>query len=108
MPSLTEPAGLTQLYSLKYGTPPIVRRTGGLRDTVTPYVADASLDHATGFDFDVPTAEALLGAVDTALRLHARPADWTQLMKTGMQEDWSWSRSAKEYADLYAMAKAKH
>lgn len=107
MPSLTEPAGLTQLYSLKYGTLPIVRRTGGLCDTVTPYAPGGSPDHATGFGFDAATPEAMLDSVDTALGVYARPPDWTRLVRTGMQQDWSWDRSAKEYADLYAKAVAK-
>ena len=102
MPSRFEPCGLNQIYSLRYGTPPIVRNTGGLADTVT----DASernigLGTATGFVFDNMDAESLLGAIDRALGCYTRPDVWTTLQTTGMAQDFSWSRSAEEYIRLY-------
>ncbi len=103
MPSLFEPCGLSQLYSLKYGTVPIVRATGGLCDTV----ADATPERlaagtATGFAFIPDSPAAFLEAVERALRLYRfDPAGWLALMQTGMRQDWSWARSAAEYERLY-------
>jgi starch synthase len=103
MPSLFEPCGLSQLYSLRYGTVPVVRATGGLVDTV----ADATPERlagktATGFAF-IPDAPAVfLEAIDRALRLYRDdPERWLALMRTGMRHDWSWERSAAEYERLY-------
>ena len=107
MPSMTEPSGLTQLYSMKYGTLPIVRRTGGLCDTVAPYYPGAPVDHATGFAFDDFSPDALLGAIDLALETHSQPDTWQALMRTAASQDWSWSRSAQSYAALYSLAMAK-
>ncbi len=102
MPSRFEPCGLNQLYSLRYGTPPIVRRTGGLADSVVDASEAALARHtASGFVFaDASTAD-LLQAIDRALALYARPDAWKQLMLTGMREDFSWTRSAAAYIDLY-------
>lgn len=103
MPSLYEPSGLNQLYSMKYGTPPVVRATGGLADTVvdcTPETLAAAT--ATGFRFVPCTADALLGALDRALDLYRHhPGAWLQTQRTGMRQDWSWDRSAAEYETLY-------
>lgn len=95
MPSLFEPSGLSQLYSLKYGTPPVVRATGGLADTIT--------DGSTGFTFLAPTSAALLEAIRRALRCYReQPEEWRRFQQTGMRQDWSWARSAAEYEKLYA------
>jgi len=107
MPSLTEPSGLTQLYSLKYGTAPVVRRTGGLVDTVLPYSPDRPAGEATGFAFDGMGPDGLLAAVDQALAVYHRPEEWSQIMDAGMAQDWSWARSAAAYDQLYAIARAK-
>ena len=103
MPSAYEPSGLNQLYSLRYGTPPVVRATGGLADTVvdaTP--ASMANGTATGFRFAAYSAAALW---QTALRAEAMyrddPKAWQQLMRNGMTRDWSWDRSAAEYEALY-------
>jgi starch synthase len=103
MPSLYEPSGLNQLYSMKYGTPPIVRATGGLADTVTDCTPEAlAAGQATGFRFIPYSPEALLDAVRRALDLYrARPDDWLRLARNGMRQDWSWGRSAREYVKLY-------
>jgi starch synthase len=103
MPSLYEPSGLNQLYSMKYGTPPIVRATGGLADTVTDYTPEAlASGQATGFRFIPYSPEGLLGAVSRALDLYrSRPDDWLRLAQNGMRQDWSWGRSAREYVKLY-------
>jgi starch synthase len=102
MPSRYEPCGLNQQYSLRYGTVPVVRRTGGLADTVvayTPRTADEGL--ATGFAFTEATPESLLTTILLALRVYADRDEWTGLMKAGMATDVSWSRSAEAYAALY-------
>jgi starch synthase len=103
MPSLFEPSGLNQLYSLRYGTPPIVRATGGLCDTVTD-VNEETLAQgtATGFRFQAYTSQALLGTIQRAFDMyHLRPEDFLKLQRIGMQQDWSWDRSAKSYEELY-------
>jgi starch synthase len=101
MPSEYEPCGLNQLYSLKYGTVPVVHVTGGLADTVVNLTAD-NLDRATGFAFGPYTAHDLLGAVERALRLYReQPASWLRLQQNGMRQDWSWNHSAGEYEKLF-------
>lgn len=102
MPSLYEPCGLNQLYSLAYGTVPVVRQTGGLADTVVDARPDTLADGtANGFSFREPTPEALRGAIDRALSArHDRPL-WARLIRAGMRADWSWDRSARAYGDLY-------
>jgi starch synthase len=103
MPSHFEPSGLNQLYSLKYGTVPIVRACGGLADTVvdaTPAARTAGT--ATGFQFLAYTPAAFLQAVKRALEMYHGPADaWLKLVRTGMRRDWSWDRSAAEYEKVY-------
>jgi starch synthase len=103
MPSLYEPAGLNQLYSIKYGTPPVVRATGGLADTVVDTTPATLADGtATGFSFLAYTPDALEQAVQRALDLYRRrPDDWRKVVQTGMRQDWSWDRSALEYEKLY-------
>jgi starch synthase len=102
MPSRFEPCGLNQLYSLRYGTIPIVRHAGGLADTVV----DATPENigngkATGVVFQQPGASALLGAVDRALTLWRDTGCWKKIMLTGMRQDFSWRHSAAEYLRLY-------
>jgi alpha-D-glucose phosphate-specific phosphoglucomutase len=99
MPSRYEPCGLTQLYALRYGTIPIVHAVGGLKDTVTPF--EASSGQGTGFLFEDSTADALLGAVGSALSVYGEKATWTQLMQNAMQQEFSWGRSAARYVSLY-------
>ncbi len=102
MPSQYEPCGLNQLYSLKYGTVPVVRSTGGLADTVID-ASEATLADgtATGFAFAEYTSLALSGAIDRAIQAFSDKAVWEQLVTTGMMQDWSWLHSAREYAEMY-------
>ena len=104
MPSIYEPAGLNQLYSMKYGTVPVVRATGGLADTVvdcTPETLAAGA--ATGFTFVAQTPAALLETVERALQMYLHhPGQWLQLQRIGMHQDWSWDRSAAVYEELFA------
>ena len=99
MPSRFEPCGLTQMYSLRYGTVPIVRATGGLVDTVEPW--DPATGQGTGFRFDYPDGTGLVWALDQALTAHQDRPAWERLMKNGMSRDFSWERSALEYVALY-------
>ncbi|HXY62702.1 MAG TPA: glycosyltransferase, partial [Nitrospirota bacterium] len=99
MPSRYEPCGLGQMIALRYGAVPIVRRTGGLSDTVVAYRARADL--GTGFLFDEYSASALVDAIRRALKVFGNKAKWRHLMKAGMNEDFSWEHSAKEYVKLY-------
>lgn len=103
VPSHFEPCGLTQLYGLAYGTLPLVRRVGGLADTV----ADARLEtldtDATGFVFEPFTADALLGAVARALALYRRRADWKQVRQRGMRQNFGWDAAASRYLALYGI-----
>ena len=100
MPSRYEPCGLNQIYSLKYGTVPVVRATGGLDDTIEPF--DARSGQGTGFKFTKYSGAALLDCLEGALRLYAnQPAAWQRLMRNGMEKDYSWNHSAAEYEQLY-------
>jgi starch synthase len=103
MPSLYEPSGLNQLYSMKYGTPPVVRATGGLADTVTDTTPATLADStATGFSFTPYSADALFEAVRRALDLYRGPPEpWGRVVRNAMLQDWSWDRSAAEYEKLY-------
>ncbi len=109
MPSRFEPCGLNQIYSLRYGTPPIVHRTGGLSDTVVHATTETLTDGtATGFLFDEPRPEALLDAVGQALRLYREdPPAWRRFATTGMVQDFSWEASARRYIELYMEAIAE-
>jgi starch synthase len=105
MPSRFEPCGLNQMYSQRYGALPLVRRAGGLADTVV----DASPENiknatATGFLFDAPTADAFFEAVERALALFEQQALWQAIQKNGLKRDFSWETSAAQYLDLYAAA----
>lgn len=99
MPSRFEPCGLNQMYSMRYGTAPVVRATGGLRDTVTDYNEETGT--GTGFTFKDYTAAALLGALERARTAFANPGIWKKLQLAGMRQDFSWDRSAREYVKLY-------
>ena len=102
MPSRYEPCGLNQMYSLRYGSPPVVRETGGLADTVVDTTPRSlARDEANGFVFDEPTADALQGALQRAFALYRKPKQWTKLMKVGMQGDYGWHLSAEHYLQLY-------
>jgi starch synthase len=105
MPSRFEPCGLNQMYSLRYGTVPVVRATGGLDDNVEAY--DAVSGRGTGFKFEAYDAEALLAALQRAVTLYRDRASWEGLMQRGMQADFSWAQSARAYSDLYVKALAK-
>lgn len=99
MPSRFEPCGLTQLYALKYGTPPVVSHTGGLADTVRGS-ADASSQ--TGFVFDNNTPGLLSSALEEAITAYHHKKTWDNIVTNGMQEDYSWENSAKIYQKLYS------
>jgi starch synthase len=103
VPSRYEPCGLTQLYGLQYGTLPLVRRVGGLADTV----ADARLETldstATGFVFDAFDADSLVAASRRALALYRRPADWQLVQRRAMQQRWDWQGPATQYQALYQL-----
>ena len=102
MPSRFEPCGLSQMYSLKYGTPPVVRVTGGLADTIVDTTEETlAAGTANGFTFHEPTPNALSAALKRAAAYQARSDAWLRLITNGMKEDWSWTRSAKQYAALY-------
>ncbi|MEJ2692041.1 MAG: glycosyltransferase, partial [Candidatus Thiodiazotropha sp.] len=106
MPSRFEPCGLNQMYSLRYGTIPIVRRTGGLADTVIDVnpttLANGS---ATGFVFDTPDAAGLWDALEHAIHFYRRSeVDWEILARTGMSQDLSWEASAQHYLETYRRA----
>jgi starch synthase len=103
MPSRFEPCGLNQIYSLRYGTVPIVRRTGGLADTVID-AGDEGIEsgESTGFSFTRPDADGLWHAVKRCLDLHRqRPEQWRRLARNGMSQDFSWTSSARHYERLY-------
>ena len=103
MPSRYEPCGLNQIYSLKYGTVPIVRATGGLDDTIEPW--DARTGKGTGFKFSDYTGEALLATIKQALLAYRDPSSWQTLMRNGMGRDFSWGASAREYGKIYERAR---
>lgn len=108
MPSRYEPCGLNQMYSLQYGTVPIVRETGGLADTITDTTeATLAAGTANGFSFSDASSYALSMAIDRAVRAYNRPDIWHQIVQTGMRQDWSWNRSARQYVELYERTLAK-
>jgi len=102
MPSRYEPCGLSQLYSLRYGTVPIVAKTGGLVDTVLPLGSNGkNSDKATGFHLSIPTADALVDAVHEAITAYGQGTLWSDMVRRGMNTDVSWARSARSYEELF-------
>jgi starch synthase len=109
MPSLYEPCGLNQIYSLKYGTVPIVRKTGGLADTVYDW-DEANLNHSqngNGFSFSEYTGEAMFSAIIRAINYFGKKPIWEKIISNGMMENFSLENSAKEYIKLYKIAASK-
>ncbi len=108
VPSRFEPCGLTQLYGLRYGTVPVVRRVGGLADTVLDERRDMpdaeSSERQTGFTFDAATPAAFEAAVRRALAMKQSPETWQRMMRRGMAQDLSWAGPARDYLALYAQA----
>jgi len=102
MPSRFEPCGLNQMYSLRYGTPPVVHATGGLNDTIVEF--DARTKKGNGFKFAEPTAFALQASLADMLRVWENAALWRALQSNGMKADHSWDRSAREYVKVYRSA----
>jgi starch synthase len=102
MPSKYEPCGLNQIYSLKYGTVPVVRATGGLDDTIDEWTADAG--SGTGFKFSGYDAQGLMAAIDRALEAFRDKDAWQRLMRNGMARNYSWQQPAREYAAVYEEA----
>ncbi len=105
MPSRFEPCGLNQMYSQRYGAVPLVRRAGGLADTVidaTPETIAAGT--ATGIVFEDASSGAFFEAIERALELFGQPKSWQSIQKNGMQKDFAWETSARQYLDLYDAA----
>ena len=104
MPSRYEPCGLNQIYSLRYGSVPIVRATGGLDDTIESF----DLEHGTGtgFKFSEYSGAALLYTIRQALQHYSDDGIWKRIQLNGMAKDFSWNTSATEYAKLYEAARA--
>ncbi|NDL68059.1 glycogen synthase [Anaerotalea alkaliphila] len=99
MPSLFEPCGLSQLYSLRYGAVPIVRKTGGLGDTITDYHED--YENSTGFLFKNYNGHEFLAAVTRGLEVYRNQGEWEMLVERGMRKRFSWEQSAQEYIRIY-------
>jgi starch synthase len=107
MPSRFEPCGLNQMYSMRYGTLPVVRRTGGLADTVTDTTPETlTAGTATGFVFDEPTSAAFSACLACALALYADRKPWRQVQRNGMQRDFGWAQGAARYKALYQRLRA--
>ena len=103
MPSRYEPCGLNQMYSLRYGTVPIVHATGGLDDTIEPF--DLEHGSGTGFKFTEYSGKAMLDCIRQALHHYGHENIWRRVQLNGMSRDFSWGASAKEYAKLYEGAR---
>jgi starch synthase len=107
MPSVYEPCGLNQLYSLRYGTVPIVHRTGGLADTVKQW--QPSTRTGTGFVFANHDQTGLRWAIEAALATYRDPDQWSRIVRNGMAQDFSWDAQGKLYEQLYArLASGRH
>jgi starch synthase len=105
MPSRYEPCGLNQMYSLRYGSVPIVRRTGGLSDSVVPF--DPRTGTGTGVVFDEYSTEAVEAALERALDLYSQSGTWERLVRAGMAQDFSWNRQVHRYVQLYEQLLAR-
>jgi starch synthase len=105
MPSLYEPCGLTQMYALRYGTVPVVRRVGGLADTIKTF--QSGKNQGTGFLFKSSEEVKWLSLLHKALALYSKKKVWRNLMLNGMAQDFSWEKAAKQYAILYRQALKK-
>jgi starch synthase len=103
MPSRYEPCGLGQMHALRYGSVPVVRRTGGLADTVIDH--DPTTGAGTGFVFEDYSSGALVACLQRAITAYRQPAAWKRLMRSGMQVDFSWKHSAQEYVTIYRKAR---
>jgi starch synthase len=99
IPSRYEPCGLTQMYSLRYGTVPVVRATGGLEDTIQEY--DPERNTGNGFKFQEYSASALLTSLSKAVSVYRQKERWQSLLAKAMSCDFSWDKSAREYLRLY-------
>lgn len=99
MPSKFEPCGISQMIAQRYGSLPVVRETGGLKDTVEPY--NKYKNSGDGFTFAKYTSDDFLAAVKRALNLYADKEKWNVILKNAMEKDNSWENSAKEYLNLY-------
>ena len=101
VPSRFEPCGLNQMYSMRYGTVPIVRKTGGLADTVINY-SESNIENSTGFTFDFLDHDALFNTMRWALSIYQeKPANFAKLIENGMNKDFSWKHTAVEYEETY-------
>jgi len=108
MPSKYEPCGLNQFYSLRYGSVPVVRETGGLADSVTDFSAAGGDGSANGFSFLGLRSDQLNDTLSRAIDLwNDDPAAWNSLVETGMNQDWSWASSAEKYMQLYRQTIAR-
>jgi starch synthase len=105
MPSRYEPCGLNQMMSMRYGTVPLVRATGGLADTVID--VDAEPERGNGFTFDAYDAELLLDTIKRAVGTFEDPSRWRAMQERGMKQDFSWTASAQKYGELYEQALQK-
>jgi starch synthase len=105
MPSRFEPCGLNQMYSQRYGTIPVVHRTGGLADSVVDVFAPGE-DIGTGLVFEAPEVDALAAALERGLALQRNPAAWSALRRSAMAADFGWQRSAQSYVEVYRRALA--
>ena len=105
MPSNYEPCGIGQLIALRYGAIPVVRETGGLKDTVVPY--DKYTKQGNGFVFSDYNAHEMMYSLKRALSAYENPGEWRQIVNNAMTSDYSWAESAKEYKQLYEKLMAK-
>lgn len=103
MPSIFEPCGLNQMYSLRYGTLPVVHAVGGLRDTVFEQPFDTMNDQANGFVFHQPDGSELFAAIERATTTYTQDKVWKKLQLNAMSRDFSWEQSAKQYANIYSI-----
>lgn len=106
VPSRVEPCGLEQVVALRYGSVPVVHRTGGLNDSIID--SDERPRLGNGFVFDQPTPQALLAALDRALEAYENRRQWLKLVKRGMTQDFSWTSAAEKYVELYRKTRAQH